>query len=151
MPTTNLKKPSVANGRSCNNKVGVVNLSDILPRHKPTKIFQMKQKTLFIYNFCAAALLSAISLVNSDGVEQRQISDCIHFDTSTFSKDNASIVVLQARGRLGNHLMAYTVLNSLRDEFKARAYIFEDTFDLVSKYFRVSLTLTSILIDDNYY
>lgn len=98
----------------------------------------MKQKTLLLpYSFFAVALLSAVCTVHSDGVEQ-QISDCINFDKSTFSKDNASIVVLEARGRLGNHLMAYTVLNSLRDEFKARAYIFEDTFDLVSKYFRVS-------------
>ena len=37
---------------------------------------------------------------------------CVNFNHETFGKDNASIFVIEAKGRIGNHLMAYTLIKA---------------------------------------
>ena len=43
---------------------------------------------------------------------------CVNFDTSTFGRENASIFVIEARGRVGNHLMAYTLIKAFQAKLK---------------------------------
>lgn len=98
----------------------------------------LQMQNSFTYLILCAFWSSGVT--NSDEIASRQ-SNCTNFDVTKFTKENASIIVLEARGRLGNHLMAFTVLNSLQDDFKAQGYIMEDTFDLVSNYFKVNYHL----------
>ena len=43
---------------------------------------------------------------------------CKMFDLTTFGKDNSSIFVIEAKGRIGNHLMAYTIIKALEAKLK---------------------------------
>ena len=43
---------------------------------------------------------------------------CVNFDASTFGRENASIFVIEARGRVGNHLMAYTLIKAFQAKLK---------------------------------
>ena len=53
----------------------------------------------------------------NDGSNMRQ--KCINLDETTFGKDNSSIFLIEAKGRVGNHLMAYTLIKA----FEARLNI----------------------------
>jgi len=57
---------------------------------------------------------------NSKGdiLEEDNRPKCVDFDATTFGKDNSSIFVIRAEGRVGNHLMAYTLIKAFQAKLK---------------------------------
>ena len=53
---------------------------------------------------------------------------CHNFDPTTFGKDNSSIFVIEAKGRIGNHLMAYTIIKALEAKLKIRVITLKSHF-----------------------
>jgi len=47
---------------------------------------------------------------------------CKMFDLTTFGKDNSSIFVIEAKGRIGNHLMAFTIIKALEAKLKIQVH-----------------------------
>ncbi len=63
---------------------------------------------------------------------------CHDFDPTTFGKDNSSIFIIEARGRIGNHLMAYTLIKGFQAKLNIQVLlifnvVFQNNLDKASK------------------
>ena len=59
--------------------------------------------------------------VEEELVEMPVVSDdrgCVHFDASRFTSEMPSIMVIEAKGRLGNHMIAFTLIQALKKVLK---------------------------------
>lgn len=66
-----------------------------------------------------------------------QVLSCVHFNPSTFSSTNASIMYINTLGRLGNHMVSYGVLLTLRKLLDVEIYITQETQEVISRYFKI--------------
>eukprot|EP00095_Tigriopus_kingsejongensis_P010181 maker-scaffold105_size367834-snap-gene-1.19 protein:Tk10181 transcript:maker-scaffold105_size367834-snap-gene-1.19-mRNA-1 annotation:"galactoside 2-alpha-l-fucosyltransferase 2" len=60
---------------------------------------------------------------------------CQHFNPLTFSAKNQSIFVIEAKGRLGNHLIAYGLAVALEKSTGIQTYLTQESQNFLSKYF----------------
>ncbi len=61
---------------------------------------------------------------------------CRNFDPAAFSASgNASLFAIEARGRLGNHLMGYTIVMALKKVLGVDAVVMAETDRFVRRYF----------------
>ena len=73
------------------------------------------------------------SRVEDDGSDN-DAEKCVDFDASTFGRDNASIFVIEARGRVGNHLMAYTLIKAFQAKLNIQVIRM-----LITVFFRIQI------------
>ncbi len=62
---------------------------------------------------------------------------CVNFEDYGFTDQSPSIFVLEARGRLGNHLMAFVSIMALQKVLKIQPFVTEDTAKYLEQYFVV--------------
>lgn len=62
-------------------------------------------------------------------------SDCITINDATFGPQNASIIVIEAKGRLGNHLIAFTLVKALAKKLGYMPMVMQNTHDFLAQYF----------------
>ena len=60
---------------------------------------------------------------------------CQHFNINNFGSKNASVFVIESKGRLGNHLITYTIIQALQKKLNIQPFILQETYDYMSKYF----------------
>ena len=63
---------------------------------------------------------------------------CHDFDPTTFGKDNSSIFIIEAKGRIGNHLMAYTLIKGFQAKLNIQVLliVFKKNVQLKKIWFR---------------
>ncbi len=71
---------------------------------------------------------------SDDCVGEKVQKACVPFDKkSLFANDSRSVFVIEANGRLGNHLIAYTLVQALAKTLDVRAFILTETVDYLSR------------------
>jgi hypothetical protein len=60
----------------------------------------------------------------SDSSSDDNSPKCHNFDPTTFGKDNASIFIIEAKGRIGNHLMAYTLIKGFQAKLNIQVNLY---------------------------
>ena len=88
---------------------------------------------LLISSFCEA----------DDVCYSEEKTCCI--DLTNFGPKNASIFVIEAKGRLGNHLIAYTLIQALAKNLHIQPFITEETFDFLNNIFQMDPTKVPVL------
>ncbi len=71
--------------------------------------------------------------------EKEGASECVHLDIPSMlsAGDWPSIIVIEAKGRLGNHLIAFTLVGALAKQLGFRPFILDDTYGSVSRHRRI--------------
>lgn len=67
--------------------------------------------------------------------DSSQLSTCQHFDAVHFGSSNKSIFVIESKGRLGNHLIGFTLSQALAKVLKVQGLVVGETEKLLSTYF----------------
>ena len=63
--------------------------------------------------------------------------ECINFEEQHFGHQNASVFVIEAHGRLGNHIIAYSVIRSLEKTLGVQGFVTEQTKGYLDKFFEL--------------
>ena len=69
--------------------------------------------------------------------KKEETEECTVFSDEMFGPQNASLFVIVAKGRLGNHLIAYSVIQALAHTLHIRPLITKETKIFLQKYFDV--------------
>ena len=54
-------------------------------------------------------------------------SKCVNWDPRRFTPDSPSLIVIESKGRLGNHLIAFTLVLALAKEKDVTPFVTEET------------------------
>ena len=67
--------------------------------------------------------------------ESCSLKPCQNFQKSKFTSENASLFIIEAKGRLGNHLIGYTVIKALNKTLNIQPLVGRETREYLSQYF----------------
>ena len=70
---------------------------------------------------------------------ESKVKTCVDFDgVEQFQKDSRSIFMMTANGRMGNHMIAYSLMKQLNRELNVRTFIRRETKEMLSAVFEES-------------
>ena len=114
----------------------------------------LKKEIICVYLFLSCAVCTEKSQNNKGSIhshenycnkdntksscsEDNKIKECIELNDKTLGPEDPSWMVIVPQGRLGNHLVAYSVIQALAHTLHIRPLIMEETKQYLEKYFDV--------------